>query len=146
MIGRAITALRQGATPLNYYPLYGGPHRISLQEVLFGSDLDYPVSSLIKGYWVDETLTLEEFLINVSYPSWIEKKVTISYAQNEPITLSVRELFAKEDNLYMRALRIESCHTPLPLTFREGLGLEAIPVALINYLELEGGERWRITF
>lgn len=144
IINRAITALKEGATPLNYYPLYGGPFRLSLQEVLHGSDLTYPVSSLIKGYWVDDYITIEEFLINTGYPQWVEKPIILSYAQGVPSLLTVRELFAKEDVLYMRVLKL-NCYSP-NLTLRPGTGLETIPVNLINYLELEGGERWRISF
>lgn len=146
MIGRAITALKAGAIPLNYHPLYGGSYRLTLQQVLFGSDLKYPISSEIKGYWVDDLLTLEEFLVGAPYPQWVEKSITISYGQNSPTSYSVRELFVRDDILYMRVVKLNSCHGPSLLALKAGAGLETLPVALINYLELEGGERWRITF
>lgn len=146
MRGRAIKALQEGATPLNYYPVYGGPHRLSLQQVLHGVGLEYPVTSNIRGHRVDEYITLEEFLVDVEYPQWVPKLITLSYAQELPIELNVRELFVQADVLYMRVLNITTCHGTPGLSLKGTSGLETLPVSQINWVELPGGEKWQMSF
>jgi hypothetical protein len=101
---------------------------------------------VVKGYWVDKYTTLEEFLINVEYPQWVEKGVILSYAQGDDLHLTVRELFVVGDILYMRVMGVNDCYGAPGLAIRASSGLKTLPVSLVNYIELDGGERWRVSF
>lgn len=140
---RAIKDLQEGLTPINYTPLYGGPHPLSLERVLFVSGLDYPVSSKLVGTWNERRLTLEAFLIEIDYPQWVDKAISLTLSRQMPTALKVRELYCSNDVLYMRVLNSLDCYG-LPWTVVKGSkGMSSFQVDKVSSLELEGGEVWR---
>jgi len=87
--------------PTPYRPLYGGPYRLSMGEVLHGAALPYTDLGLVfdevsyatpllgdSGDGMGSTsLTLYKFLLTSNYPQWVEKDIVLSFGTPTPLDL-----------------------------------------------------------
>ena len=129
-------------------PLYAASSKTSLQEVLRGCDMTFPISSSLLGETDDGLLiTLEEFLIHSNMPLTYIKTITIGFSNDLPSKLKVRTLYVKSDVLYMEVLdggkECKREGNQLITRPAYSLGLDDYQVSNISSLELEGGLRWK---
>lgn len=152
-----------------YRPLYGGPYRLSMGEVLHGAALAYPdlglvfddVSYPIPLYGERDdgptttSMTLYEFLLTADYPQWVEKDIVLMLGMPIPMDLlggpdsgtwflKVGHMLADGEYLYLELLGGGSgCN----VVQAEGTGnhcstLHPIPISAICSICMPEGERW----
>lgn len=152
-----------------YRPLYGGPYRLSMGEVLQGAALPYTdlglvfddVSYAIPLYGnrddgiTTTSMTLYEFLLTSDYPQWVEKDIVLTLGT--PIPMDVMEgadtgtwfmkvgyMMANGEYLYLEVLGgSKGCS----LVQARGTGndcgtLHPIPITAICSICMPEGERW----
>lgn len=153
-----------------YRPLYGGPYRLSVGEVLYGAGLPHQDLGLVfddvsyavplYGHRDDgpttTSMTLYEFLLTSDYPQWVEKDIVLSLGMPVPIDMMegadagtwfmrVGYILADSEYLYMEVLGGgQGCNA----VETEGIGgkdcgtLHPIPIATLCSICMPEGERW----
>jgi hypothetical protein len=152
-----------------YRPLYGGPYRLSMGEVLHGAGLLYPDLGLIfddVSYAVPlygerddgpttTSMTLYEFLLTSDYPQWVGKDIVVTLGTPIPIDLiegadtgtwfmKVGHMLADGEYLYLEILGGgRGCNVVEAKGHGTDCGtLHPIPIAAICSICMPEGERW----
>lgn len=153
-----------------YRPLYGGPYRLSMGEVLYGAGLPYEDLGLVfdeasyrTPHYGDRqdgptttSMTLYSFLLTADYPQWVEKDIVLSLGTPMPMDLiegldtgtwflKVRYMVADGEYLYLEILGGgQGCN----IVQTTGIGgmdcstLWPIPISAICSICMPEGERW----
>lgn len=152
-----------------YRPLYGGPYRLSLNEVLHGASLPYTDLGLVfdevsyatplLGDRYDgptvTSMTLYNFLLTSDYPQWVEKDIVLTLGLPIPMdlmeggdvgpwSLKVGYMVADGEYLYLEILSGgRGCSVVQASgTGRDCSTLRAIPISAICSICMPEGERW----
>ncbi len=152
-----------------YRPLYGGPYRLSVNEVLYGAGLPYldlglifdEVSYITPLYGdkqdgpTNTPMTLYNFLLTSNYPQWVEKDIVLTLGSPIPMDLieggdigtwylKVGYMLADSEYLYLEVLSGgRGCSVVQPSGTGRGCDtLRSIPISAICSICLPEGERW----
>ena len=126
----ALSLIKRTPSP-SILPQYGGP--INKRKLFYLLSLPLEITSTIRN---GEGITLEEFLLSLPYPDIpISVSLSISNVLEEVV---VQEIFALHDILYLDVIRNDR----MCMGNIGGVGYKEIPVSLIQWIEMERGERW----
>jgi hypothetical protein len=146
----AITLTAQGVlSPYSKIrPLYASSHKKTLQEVLHGAGLTFPISSSLIGEDnLGQPMTLEEFLItsNISQPS--TKTIHLHIGDRTSLELQVTEIYVRQDTLFMNVIgggrECKKENGVLITNPSYPIGLIDHHVRTISQLDLPGGLSWK---